>query len=164
VDHWRTLRATIHEQVSRAGFDSARNTFVQFYGSTELDASLLLIPLVGFLPASDPRVIGTVQAISKELCRDGFVARYDTRSDADGLPAGEGAFLACTFWLADNLILQGQRDEAREIFERLLALCNDVGLLSEEYDPAARRLVGNFPQAFAHVGLVNIALNLSSET
>jgi GH15 family glucan-1,4-alpha-glucosidase len=163
VERWRQVRDAIHEQVCREGYDSRLGSFVQCYGSKELDASLLLIPLVGFLPPEDPRVAGTVQAIRKDLTHDGFVARYDTRSDVDGLPAGEGAFLPCTFWLADNLVLLGRRDEARELFERLLALRNDVGLLSEEYDPRARRLVGNFPQAFAHVGLVNTALNLSRE-
>ncbi len=161
VDRWRQVRDAIHEQVCREGYDSKLGSFVQYYGSHELDASLLLIPLVGFLPPEDPRVAGTVKAIEKGLNHDGFVARYNTSSNVDGLPAGEGAFLPCTYWLADNLVLQGRRDEAREIFERLLGLRNDVGLLSEEYDPKARRLVGNFPQAFSHVGLVNTALNLS---
>jgi GH15 family glucan-1,4-alpha-glucosidase len=126
-----------------------------------LDASLLNIPLVGFLPPDDPRVRGTVAAIEKGLMRDGFVARYDTRVTEDGLPPGEGTFLPCTFWYADNLALQGRREEAAEIFERLLALRNDVGLLSEEYDTKSRRLVGNFPQAFTHIGLINTALNLA---
>jgi GH15 family glucan-1,4-alpha-glucosidase len=126
-----------------------------------LDASLLTIPLVGFLPPDDPRVKGTVAAIEKGLMRDGFIARYDTRVTEDGLPPGEGTFLPCTFWYADNLALQGQRDEAAAIFERLLSLRNDVGLLSEEYDPKSRRLVGNFPQAFTHIGLINTALNLA---
>src|SRR5262249_37012697 len=129
----------------------------------ELDASLLMIPLVGFLPATDPRVRGTVEAIQRVLMRDGFVLRYHTREGVDGLPAGEGVFLPCTFWLADNLHLLGRDAEARAIFERLLDLCNDVGLISEEYDPHAGRLLGNFPQAFTHVGLVNTALNLSPE-
>ncbi len=160
ADHWRELRDTIHKQVCERGYDAKRNTFVQSYGSQELDASLLMIPLVGFLPVEDPRVQGTVEAIQKHLLHDGFVARYDTSSSVDGLPAGEGAFLPCTFWLADNLTLMGRRDEAAAIFERLLGLCNDVGLIAEEYDPHARRLVGNFPQAFSHVGLVNSALNL----
>jgi GH15 family glucan-1,4-alpha-glucosidase len=163
VERWRKTRDAIHEQVCREGYDTRLGSFVQSYGSRELDASLLLIPLVGFLPPSDPRVAGTVEAIRKHLDHDGFVARYDTRSDVDGLPAGEGAFLPCTFWLADNLVLLGRRDEARELFDRLLGLRNDVGLLSEEYDPRAKRLVGNFPQAFSHVGLVNTALNLSRE-
>ncbi len=145
------------------GFNREIGAFVQYFGSTELDASLLMIPLVGFLPPSDPRVRGTVEAIEKGLMRDGFVQRYDTRSETDGLPPGEGAFLACTFWLADNLRLLGRRDDAAKIFERLLSLRNDVGLLSEEYDPEAKRLVGNFPQAFSHVGLVNTAMNLSRQ-
>jgi GH15 family glucan-1,4-alpha-glucosidase len=159
--HWRQLRATIHEQVCREGFDPALNSFVQSYGSKDLDASLLMIPLVGFLPASDPRVRGTVTAIERGLMRNGFVARYTTRPAVEGLPPGEGVFLACTFWLADNLVLIGRYEEARQTFERVLSLCNDVGLLSEEYDPQTRCLVGNFPQAFSHVGLVNTAMNLS---
>jgi GH15 family glucan-1,4-alpha-glucosidase len=163
VERWRQVRDAIHAQVCREGYNARLGSFVQYYGSRQLDASLLFIPLVGFLPPSDPRVAGTVEAIRKHLCHDGFVARYDTSSDVDGLPAGEGAFLPCTFWLADNLILLGRQDEARELFERLLGLRNDVGLLSEEYDTKAQRLVGNFPQAFSHVGLVNTALNLSGE-
>jgi GH15 family glucan-1,4-alpha-glucosidase len=134
---------------------------VQSYGSAQLDASLLLMPSVGFLPVTDPRVRGTVAAIERGLLRDGFVLRYDTAAVEDGLPPGEGAFLACTFWLADCQYLLGRREEARATFERLLGLCNDVGLLAEEYDPGARRLVGNFPQAFSHVGLINTALTLS---
>jgi GH15 family glucan-1,4-alpha-glucosidase len=136
---------------------------VQYYGSKELDASLLMIPLVGFLPPSDPRVRGTVEAIERELLVDGYVMRYKTKPMLDGLPPGEGAFLPCTFWLADNLNLMGRRDEAVELFERLLSLRNDVGLLSEEYCPLKKRLVGNFPQAFSHVSLINTAHNLSSE-
>jgi GH15 family glucan-1,4-alpha-glucosidase len=161
VEEWRKQRDQIHEEVCRAGYDKSRNTFVQYYGSKELDASLLMIPLVGFLPAKDPRVIGTVEAVQRELKHDGLVARYLTGPGVDGLPPGEGAFLACSFWLADCLHLLGRDGEARELFERLLSLRNDVGLLSEEYDPGRRRLVGNFPQAFSHVGLVNTALNLS---
>jgi len=122
---------------------------------------LLLIPIVGFLPPEDPRVRGTVAAIERRLLRDGFVLRYETRSGVDGLPPGEGAFLPCSFWLADNYVLQGRRAEARALFDRLVALCNDVGLLSEEYDPRTKRMLGNFPQAFSHVSLVNTALNLS---
>jgi GH15 family glucan-1,4-alpha-glucosidase len=160
VDEWRTLRDRIHADVCTRGFDPERAAFVQSYGAKELDASLLMIPLVGFLRASDPRMRGTVDAISRELVHDGFVLRYPTAETIDGLPPGEGVFLPCTFWLADNLALQGRHGEAREIFERLLALRNDVGLLSEEYDPHARRLLGNFPQAFTHVGLVNTARNL----
>ncbi len=162
VDHWRGLRAAIHDQVCREGFDSEQNSFVQRYGAKDLDASLLMIPLVGFLPPSDPRVRGTVEAIERELLVDGFVRRYNTQSQLDGLPPGEGVFLPCTFWLADNLNLLGRRQEAVELFERLLTLRNDVGLLSEEYSPQDGRQVGNFPQAFTHVSLVNTALNLSS--
>ena len=165
---WRALRDEIHQEVCREGFDPERQTFTQYYGSTELDAALLMVPLVGFLPADDPRVRGTAAAIQRELCRDGFVMRYSQPAGepagdnpVDGLPPGEGAFLACSFWLADNLALFGRRREATELFERLLDLRNDVGLLAEEYDPTAGRLVGNFPQAFSHVGLVNTANNLS---
>jgi GH15 family glucan-1,4-alpha-glucosidase len=161
VDRWRHLRTVIHDDVCKNGYDPAMGAFVQFYGSKLLDASLLMIPLVGFLPAKDPRVLGTVKAIQQHLASDGLVARYHTVPDVDGLPPGEGAFLPCTFWLADNLALQGRYDEAREIFERLLSLRNDVGLLSEEYEPVSRRLVGNFPQAFTHVGLINTAWNLA---
>jgi GH15 family glucan-1,4-alpha-glucosidase len=161
VEQWRRLRKIIHDQVCREGFDRQLNTFVQYYGSKEPDASLLMLPLVGFLPATDPRMRGTVVAIQQRLMRDGFVDRYLTHPDVDGLPPGEGAFLLCTFWLADNLALQGRYTEARAIFERLLALRNDVGLLSEEYDPQTRRFVGNFPQAFSHVGLINTARNLT---
>jgi GH15 family glucan-1,4-alpha-glucosidase len=159
---WRELRDTIHAQVCRLGFDPGRNTFVQYYGGRELDASLLMMPLVGFLPPSDPRVRGTVEAIERELLRDGFVLRYPTTPEVDGLPPGEGAFLACTFWLADNYALLGRRADARQCFERLLALRNDVGLLSEQYDPEAKRLTGNFPQAFSHVSLINTACNLGA--
>jgi GH15 family glucan-1,4-alpha-glucosidase len=161
VDRWRALRSAIHDQVCAEGYDASLETFVQYYGAKELDASLLMIPLVGFLPAADPRVSGTVHAIERQLLRDGFVARYSTREAVDGLPPGEGAFLVCTFWYADNLYLLGRQDEAREVFQRLLDLRNDVGLLSEEYDPHAKRLLGNFPQAFSHIGLVNTARNLS---
>jgi GH15 family glucan-1,4-alpha-glucosidase len=161
VEQWRRLRKIIHDQVCREGFDRELNTFVQYYGSKEPDASLLMLPLVGFMPATDPRMRGTVAAIQQRLMRDGFVDRYLTHPDVDGLPPGEGAFLICTFWLADNLALQGHYGEARTIFERLLALRNDIGLLSEEYDPQTRRLVGNFPQAFSHVGLINTARNLT---
>jgi GH15 family glucan-1,4-alpha-glucosidase len=161
VDRWRALRAAIHEDVCRHGYDAGAGTFVQYYGSTLLDASLLMIPLVGFLPATDPRVVGTVRAVQAHLMSDGFVARYQTVPDVDGLPAGEGAFLPCSFWLADNLALEGRHAEARALFERLLALRNDVGLLSEEYDPQLRRLLGNFPQAFSHMSLINTARNLT---
>jgi GH15 family glucan-1,4-alpha-glucosidase len=160
VDQWRRLRGMIHDDVCRNGYDHSMGTFVQYYGSRLLDASLLMIPLVGFLPATDPRMLGTVRAIQKHLVSDGFVARYQTVPEVDGLPPGEGAFLPCTFWLADNLALQGRHAEARELFDRLLAIRNDVGLLSEEYDPVSRRQLGNFPQAFTHVGLINTARNL----
>jgi GH15 family glucan-1,4-alpha-glucosidase len=164
VDRWRGLREDIRDQVLDKGFNAERNTFTQYYGSAELDAALLMVPLVGFLPAEDDRVRGTVAAIERELLRDGFVQRYTQQpgANADGLPPGEGAFLACTFWLAENYFLLGRHDEAREVFERLLGLCTDVGLLSEEYDPTARRLVGNFPQAFSHVPLIVTARRLST--
>jgi GH15 family glucan-1,4-alpha-glucosidase len=161
LERWRHVRDAIHAEVCREGFNADKGCFVQSYGASDLDASLLMIPLVGFLPANDPRMRGTVSAIQRELMEDGFVARYIPVPSIDGLPAGEGAFLPCTFWLADNLLLQGRQDEARAIFERLLSLCNDVGLLAEEYDVKERRLVGNFPQAFSHIGLINTALNLS---
>ncbi|HYI19570.1 MAG TPA: glycoside hydrolase family 15 protein, partial [Solirubrobacteraceae bacterium] len=160
VDRWRELRERIHSEVCERGFDPGRGTFTQSYGSRGLDAATLMIPIVGFLPPDDPRVIGTVEAIQRELMRDGFVLRYDTDEADDGLPPGEGAFLPCSFWLADCLTLIGRHDEARELFERLAGLANDVGLLAEEYDPRLERQVGNFPQAFTHVGLVNTALNL----
>ena len=158
---WRALRDTIHAEVCEKGYDPGRRAFVQYYGGNELDASLLMMPLVGFLPPTDPRVRGTVAAIERELVHDGFVLRYRTQPAVDGLPPGEGAFLACTFWLADNLVLLGRGADARAIFERLVGLANDVGLLSEQYDPAARRLIGNFPQAFTHVSLINTACNLA---
>jgi GH15 family glucan-1,4-alpha-glucosidase len=161
LDAWRVLRARIHAQICEQGFDAKLNAFVQVYGSRELDASLLMIPMVGFLPPEDPRVRGTVEAIQRELCHDGLVHRYDTHRTEDGLPPGEGVFLACSFWLADNLALMGRKEEARELFERLLGLCNDVGLLSEQYDMERRRLVGNFPQAFSHLALITTAENLS---
>ncbi|MEU6066304.1 glycoside hydrolase family 15 protein [Streptomyces sp. NPDC047082] len=164
VTAWRALRDEVHREVCEMGYDPERNTFTQYYGSRELDAALLLIPRVGFLPPEDPRVVGTVDAVREELGHGGFVRRYDT-SDAsgasgDGLPGEEGAFLACSFWLADALHMTGRTDEARELFEGLVGLANDVGLLSEEYDPVAGRLLGNFPQAFSHIGLVNTALAL----
>jgi GH15 family glucan-1,4-alpha-glucosidase len=158
---WRALRDRIHDDVCRRGFDAERNSFVQYYGAKNLDASLLMIPLVGFLPPEDPRVRGTLDAIGRELLTDGLVKRYSTSTGVDGLPPGEGAFLACTFWYADNLAIDGRYAEAREIFERLLSLRNDVGLLAEEYDFRARRQVGNFPQAFTHVSLINTAHNLT---
>jgi GH15 family glucan-1,4-alpha-glucosidase len=163
VDRWRALRREIHEEVCREGYDAGRDAFVQYYGADQLDASLLLIPLVGFLPADDPRVKGTVAAVQRELMVDGLVHRYppDRSTSVDGLPPGEGTFLACSFWLADNLALMGRRDEAVPLFERLLSLRNDVGLLAEEFDPAAGRQLGHFPQAFSHVALVNTAHTVS---
>jgi len=163
VQRWRALRREIHDEVCDQGFDAERNAFVQFYGGSQLDASLLMIPLVGFLPATDPRMRGTVEAVQRELSVDGLVLRYhpEGSADVDGLPPGEGAFLACSFWLADNLALMGRQREAREQFERLLSLRNDVGLLAEEYDPRSGRQLGNFPQAFSHVPLVNTASHLS---
>ena len=163
VERWRSLRAKIHEEVCRKGFDRERNTFVQYYGGRELDASLLMIPLVGFLPPSDARVKGTLGAIERDLMADGFVLRYRTKPDVDALPPGEAAFLACSFWLADNLALSGRKEDAQRLFERLLSLCNDVGLLSEGYDPGNKRLLGNFPQALSHLALVNTACNLSRD-
>ena len=163
VDRWRQLRDEIHAEVLAEGFDRTRNTFTQYYGSKELDASLLMIPLVGFLQATDPRVVGTVAAIERDLMWNGFVQRYQTKEHIDGLPPGEGVFLACTFWLADNYALQGRRDDAVGVFERLLTLRNDLGLLSEQYDPQQKRQLGNFPQAFSHVMLINTARNLARE-
>jgi GH15 family glucan-1,4-alpha-glucosidase len=164
ADRWRNLRAQIHDEVCREGYDPKRETFTQSYGSTELDAATLLIPLVGFLPPDDPRVRGTLRATERELVVDGFVRRYTQPSAAtDGLPPGEGAFYACGFWLADNYVLQKRHADARRTFERLISTANDVGLLSEEYDLHAQRMVGNFPQAFSHVGLVNTAHNIAGQ-
>jgi GH15 family glucan-1,4-alpha-glucosidase len=160
VTKWRELRARIHRQVCERGFDPHLGSFVQFFGSKSLDASLLMLPLVGFLPADDARVRGTVTAIERELVVDGLVRRYHSDPAIDGLPPGEGAFLPCSFWLADNLLLQGRSAEALTLFERLLSLRNDVGLLAEEYDPVQKRQLGNFPQAFSHLALVGTALNL----
>jgi GH15 family glucan-1,4-alpha-glucosidase len=161
LDLWKALRQEIRDEVMAKGFHAERGAFTQYYGSRDLDASLLMLPLVGFLPATDPRMRATIEAIERELSFDGFVIRYPTRESVDGLPPGEGAFLACTFWLADNLALLGRREEAERIFERMLAVRNDVGLLAEEWEPRSRRLLGNFPQAFSHVGLINTARNLS---
>jgi GH15 family glucan-1,4-alpha-glucosidase len=161
---WRAVADEVHAQVCARGFDRERNSFVQAYGSTQLDASLLLIPLVGFLPATDQRMRGTLRAIEEKLLIDDeFVLRYETDAVADGLPAGEGAFLACSFWLVDNYILQGSHTKARRLFDRLLSRCNDVGLLAEELEPLSGRMLGNFPQAYSHVGLINSALNLSRQ-
>ena len=171
LQRWRAARDAIHQEVCSQGYDPDRGTFTQYYGSNGLDAALLLIPRVGFLPAGDPRVRGTVDAVQRELCEDGFVLRYRPDADptsehgtVDGLPGSEGAFLACSFWLADALALTGRHDQARDLFERLLDLRNDVGLLSEEWDPHAGRQLGNTPQAFSHVGLVNTALTLDRDT
>jgi GH15 family glucan-1,4-alpha-glucosidase len=162
VDRWRSMRAQVHAEVCEKGYDAERNTFTQYYGSSELDAATLLIPQVGFLPYGDRRVRGTVEAVRRELDNGGFVRRYSPDSGGvDGLPGSEGAFLACSFWLADALHGTGREDEATELFEKLLGLRNDVGLLSEVWDPVAGRLLGNFPQAFSHIGLVNTALTLS---
>jgi GH15 family glucan-1,4-alpha-glucosidase len=157
----REQRDRIHAEVCQKGFDPDLGSFVQAFGSKALDASLLLLPIVGFLPPEDPRIVGTVKAIEMRLLVDGLVQRYDSGETEDGLPPGEGAFLACSFWLADNYVLQGRIAEASELFQHLIGLCNDVGLLAEEYDPRARRQLGNFPQAFSHVALVNTAYNLT---
>jgi GH15 family glucan-1,4-alpha-glucosidase len=162
LEQWREVRSAIHDEVCERGYDPDQNAFVQSFGDATLDASLLLVPIVGFLPADDPRVQGTVAAIERKLLRDGFVLRYDTGSAVDGLPPGEGAFLACSFWLVDNYVLLGRYDEAHALFERLLTLRNDVGLLAEEYDPRSGRQLGNFPQAFSHLALINAAHSLST--
>jgi GH15 family glucan-1,4-alpha-glucosidase len=167
ADRWRRARADVHQEVLREGFDAELNAFTQSYGSQALDASTLLIPLVGFLPGDDPRVLGTIDAIREHLTHDGFVMRYaagEGGNAVDGLSGGEGAFLPCSFWLVDALTMAGRGGEARELFERLVGLRNDLGLLAEEYDPVAKRQLGNFPQAFTHVGLVNSAFNLSHHT
>ncbi|MEO8739823.1 MAG: glycoside hydrolase family 15 protein, partial [Casimicrobiaceae bacterium] len=163
VERWREVRARIHAEVCEKGFDAARGVFVQRYGSTDLDASLLMIPQVGFLPASDPRVRATIEAIERELVVDGLVLRYRTRDGIDGLPPDEGIFLPCSFWLADCLAMLGRQADAEALFERLLTLRNDVGLLSEEYDPRNRRALGNMPQSMTHVALINTARNLSEQ-
>jgi GH15 family glucan-1,4-alpha-glucosidase len=161
VERWRALRDAVHRDVCDKGYNAARNAFVQYYGSDALDASLLMIAKFGFLPASDPRIAGTVEAIMRELMADGFVLRYLQQDDrVDGLAPGEGAFLPCSFWLADNLAMMGRHDEAHDLFERLLAVRNDVGLLAEEYDPRAHCQLGNFPQALSHLALINTAENL----
>ncbi|MGW0585120.1 glycoside hydrolase family 15 protein, partial [Streptomyces sp. NPDC002920] len=166
LERWRELRDDIHRDVCEKGYDKERNTFTQSYGSKELDASLLLIPQMGFLPPDDKRVIGTIEAIQRELSTtDGFILRYPTSGGAegvDGLPGDEGAFLACSFWMADDLAMIGRVDEARKLFEKLLSLRNDLGLLAEEWDPRLKRQVGNFPQAFSHVPLIDTALRLTA--
>ena len=161
LEHWQKIRDAIHEQVCKQGYDAHANTFVQSYGSTYLDASLLLIPQVGFLPADDPRMLGTLQAIKRNLLVDGLVQRYSTATQVDGMPRGEGTFLPCSFWLADALVLSGRRNEAEALFERLLALSNDLGLLSEEFHTGIGRMLGNFPQALTHMALINTARLLS---
>ena len=161
LGQWKSVRDQIHAEVCAKGFHRGKQTFTQYYGSDEPDASLLLLPLVGFLPATDPRIQGTVAAIERELMVDGLVRRYCTHEEVDGLPPGEGMFLACSFWYVDNLVLQGRREEARQLFERLLSLRNDVGLLAEEYDTRAHCQLGNFPQAFSHVALISTAYNLA---
>ena len=164
LERWRQQCRKIHDDVCRRGFDPELGSFVRSYESKELDASLLLLPTVGFLPPTDPRVRGTVEAIERKLLVDGLVMRYDTRGSDDGLPADEGVFLACSFWLVDAYVLLDRTADARRLFERLLTLCNDVGLLSEEYDPRTKRLLGNFPQALSHIALINSAFNLSETT
>ena len=162
LERWRGVRDAIHDEVCARGYDANENTFVQSFGDATMDASLLLVPIVGFLPPDDPRVQGTVAAVERKLLREGFVMRYDTGTAVDGLPPGEGAFLACSFWLVDTYVLLGRYEEARALFERLLALRNDVGLLAEEYDPHSGRQLGNFPQAFSHLALINAAHSLST--
>jgi len=161
VDRWRGVRDEIHAEVCARGYDDARGTFTQYYGSQELDASVLNIPLVGFLPGTDERVTGTIDAVSRELGRDGFVSRYSTADTDDGLTGDEGQFLACSFWLVSALAMNGRVAEARRLFERLAGLRNDLGLLAEEYDVGRARQVGNFPQAFSHLTLVLAARAIS---
>jgi GH15 family glucan-1,4-alpha-glucosidase len=161
VDRWRTIRDEIHADVCKNGYNSKLGSFVQYYGSQELDGSLLMIAKVGFLPASDMRVKGTVRAIEKKLTEQGLVLRYRTEETEDGLPPGEGVFLACSFWLADNYVLMGEREKAKRLFKKLIGLQNELGLLSEEYDPKEKRMLGNFPQAFSHIALINTAFELS---
>jgi GH15 family glucan-1,4-alpha-glucosidase len=164
VERWRTLADQVKSEVCEKGFNTDKNSFVQYYGSDQLDSSLLMLARVGFLPPDDPRIIGTVDAIQRELLVDGFVQRYPTSDDdsVDGLPAGEGTFLMTTFWLVDNLALIGREQEARNLFERLRGLQNDVGMFSEEYDTQAKRLIGNFPQAFSHLAFIVSASHLSA--
>jgi len=161
LTRWKKIRDTIHEQICKKAFNKRLNSFVQYYGSRQLDASVLLLPLVGFLPPEDPRVHGTVEAIERHLTQDGLVMRYETSKTQDGLTGGEGKFLACSFWLVGNLKLIGRVRDALKLFRRLLSLANDVGLLSEEYDTGRERLVGNFPQALSHISLVGVAYLLT---
>jgi GH15 family glucan-1,4-alpha-glucosidase len=162
LERWQQTRDEIHQEVCELGYDRERGTFTQYYGSKELDASLLNIPLVGFLPGTDERVTGTIDAISRELGRDGFVSRYSTAETDDGLSGDEGQFLACSFWLVSALAVNGRIDAARALFERLLGLANDLGLLAEEYDVKRRRQVGNFPQAFSHLTLIGAATAIAA--
>jgi GH15 family glucan-1,4-alpha-glucosidase len=162
VERWKRIRQEIHDEVCEKGHDAERNTFTQYYGSKELDAAALAVVLFGFLPGSDPRVTGTIDAIRDGLGHDGFISRYSTEETDDGLPGSEGQFLACSFWLVSALAMNGRVDEARELFERLLGLTNDIGLLAEEYDVARRRQVGNFPQAFSHLALINAAVAITA--
>jgi GH15 family glucan-1,4-alpha-glucosidase len=159
VEHWRGLRDAIRAEILARGYDHDAGTFTQSYDSRDLDAALLLLPLVGFIEPTDERMLRTIEAIERNLTRDGFVIRYVTDRTEDGLEGGEGVFLACSFWLADNLLLLRRREDAERLFERLLSIRNDVGLLAEEFDPAACRMLGNFPQALSHIGLVNTATN-----
>jgi GH15 family glucan-1,4-alpha-glucosidase len=163
VPRWKKVRAQIHAEVIKKGFNKKLNSFVQYYGSTQLDASCLRIGMVGFLPQDDPRIIGTVDAIGEHLTQDGFILRYKSKESVDGLPGSEGAFLACSFWMVTSLWLIGRKDDARKLYDRLLALSNDVGLLSEEYDSKAQRMVGNFPQALSHIALIHAAFALSGQ-
>jgi GH15 family glucan-1,4-alpha-glucosidase len=162
LDRWKQTRDEIHREVCERGYDSDRRTFTQYYGSNELDASVLNIPLMGFLPGNDERVTGTIDAVSRELGRDGLVSRYSTAQTDDGLPGDEGQFLACSFWLVSALAMNGRVAEARTLFERLDGLTNDLGLLAEEYDVGRRRQVGNFPQAFSHLTLILAARAISA--
>jgi GH15 family glucan-1,4-alpha-glucosidase len=161
LERWRKARGAIHRQVLERGYDSERRTFTQYYGSEALDAAVLMIPIVGFLPGTDPRVTGTIDAVRTELGHDGFVSRYSTTATDDGLPGSEAQFLACSFWLVTALAMNGRPRDARTLFERLLALGNDLGLFSEEYDAEHERLIGNFPQAFTHLTLVQAANTLA---
>jgi GH15 family glucan-1,4-alpha-glucosidase len=161
LDRWRAIRDEIHAQVCREAWSDQLGSFTQSYGSSQLDASLLLLPQVGFLPPDDPRVRGTLAAVQRELSDEGFLLRYRTEEAVDGLPVGEGTFLPCSFWLVDALALDGRHDEATELFEHLLGVRNDIGLLAEEYDPREQRQLGNFPQAFSHIALINSAFNLT---
>jgi GH15 family glucan-1,4-alpha-glucosidase len=161
--HWKKLAGRIHRDICKNGVDRKLGCFVQAYGSRHMDASLLLLPLVGFLPSSDPRIKRTVREVEKRLLHKRLVQRYETETGVDGLPPGEGAFLACSFWLADNYLMLGRKADARRMFNRLKRLANDVGLFAEEYDPVEKRMLGNFPQAFSHVALINTAINLMQE-